>query len=82
VFIFDIWRVFASLMPVIGWGISVFFPENSSEGYLLLSIILGVILFIAIKDEVPKGGGKESKLFVTGALLYSAILLSAAWLGR
>jgi hypothetical protein len=43
---------------------------------------VGVILFNAIKDEVPKGGGKESKLFVTGALLYSAILLSAAWLGR
>ncbi len=74
-------RYFASLMPIIGWGLSVFFPESHSVGYLLLAVILGVILFNSIKDTVPKGGGKDPVLFVAGALLYSALLLTAAWLG-
>jgi len=74
-------RFLAGLMPIVGWGLSVIFPENPSEGYLLLALVLGVILFNAIKDEVPKGGGKESRLFVVGALLYSGILIAAAWLG-
>ena len=74
-------RYFASVLPLAGWGISVFFPENPSEGYLLLGLILGVVLFNAIKDAVPKGGGKDSRLFVFGALLYSVLLLVAAWLG-
>jgi hypothetical protein len=72
-------RFLASLMPIIGWGISVFFPENPSEGYLLLALVLGVILFNSIKDEVPKGGGKDSKLFVIGAVMYAVILIAAAW---
>ncbi|MCW4019341.1 MAG: hypothetical protein NWF00_11805 [Candidatus Bathyarchaeota archaeon] len=72
-------RYLASLMPIIGWGLSVFFPENPSEGYLLLGVLLGVILFNAIKDAVPKGGGKNASLFVSGAVLYSALLLVGAW---
>jgi hypothetical protein len=73
-------RYFASAMPLAGWGFSVFFPENPSEGYLLLGLILGVVLYNAIKDAVPKWGGKDSRLFVFGALLYSILLLLAAWL--
>ena len=73
-------RYFASAMPIAGWGLSVFFPENPSEGYLLLGLILGVVLYNAIKDRVPKWGGKDSKLFVLGALLYAILLLFAAWL--
>jgi len=73
-------RYFAGLMPLVGWCFSVFFPENPSGGYLLLGLILGVVLFNAIKDAVPKGGGKDTKLFVTGALLYSILLLLGAWL--
>jgi zinc transporter ZupT len=73
-------RYFASMLPLVGWGISVFFPENPSEGYLLLGVILGVILFNAVKDAVPKSGGKNSSLFVSGALIYSVLLLVAAWL--
>jgi len=73
-------RYFASVMPLAGWGLSLFFPQNPSEGYLLLGLILGVILFNAVKDAVPKGGGKDSILFVLGAVLYSCLLLAAAWL--
>ena len=74
-------RYFASVSPLVGWGISVFFPENSSEGYLLLGVILGVILFNAVKDEVPKSEGKNYGLFVAGASIYSALLILAAWVG-
>jgi hypothetical protein len=73
-------RYFASVLPLIGWGISIFFPENPSEGYLLLGVILGVILFNAVKDAVPKGGGKDPSLFISGAIIYSTLLLVAAWL--
>lgn len=74
-------RYVASVLPLVGWGISLFFPENPSEGYLLLGIILGVILFNAIKDSVPRNEAKNSSLFVSGALIYSVLLLVAAWLG-
>jgi hypothetical protein len=74
-------RYLAGILPLVGWGISVFFPENPSEGYLLLGVILGVILFNAVKDEVPKSEGKNYSLFVAGALIYSALLIVGAWLG-
>jgi hypothetical protein len=74
-------RYFAGILPLVGWGISVFFPENPSEGYLLLGVILGVILFNAVKDEVPKSEGKNYGLFVAGALIYSTLLILAAGLG-
>lgn len=73
-------RFFAGILPLIGWGISVFFPENPSEGYLLLGLILGVILFNAVKDAFPKGEGENPGLFISGALLYSFLLLLGAWL--
>ncbi len=73
-------RYIASLMPLIGWALSLAFPENISEGYLLLALISGIILFNAIKDEVPKGGGKNSTIFIAGAVAYSVLLLIAAWL--
>jgi len=74
-------RYLAGILPLAGWGISVFFPENPSEGYLLLGLIIGVILFNAVKDEVPKSEGKNYGLFVAGALIYSSLLIVAAWLG-
>ena len=67
-------------MPLIGWGISVFLPENPSEGYLLLALVSGIVLFNAIKTEVPNRGGKNSGVFIAGALFYSALLLIIAWL--
>jgi len=67
-------------MPLIGWGISLFFPENPSEGYVLLALVSGIVLFNAIKNEVPKGGGKNSGIFIAGALFYSVLLLIIAWL--
>ena len=73
-------RYAASLMPIIGWGISMFFPENPSEGYLLLALVSGIVLFNAIKNEVPNRGGKNSGIFIAGTLFYSVLLLIIAWL--
>jgi len=73
-------RYVASVMPLIGWGLSMIFPENLAEAYLLLALISGILLFNAIKDEVPRGGGQNSVIFVAGALFYSVLLFIAAWL--
>ena len=50
------------------------------EGYVLLALVSGIILFNAIKNEVPKGGGRNSDIFIAGALFYSVLLLIIAWL--
>ena len=73
-------RYVASLMPIIGWGISAIFPENQSTGYVLLALISGIVLFNAINNEVPKGGKKNSGIFIAGALFYSVLLLIVVWL--
>jgi hypothetical protein len=72
-------RYAASLMPIIGWGISMLFPENPSEAYVLLALVSGIVLFNAISNEVPKGGGKNWGIFIAGALFYSVLLLIVAW---
>jgi len=72
-------RYAASLMPIIGWGISMLFPENPSEAYVLLALVSGIVLFSSISNEVPKGGGKNWGIFIAGALFYSVLLLIVAW---
>lgn len=76
----SIGRYFAGIAPLVGWGISLFLPENQSEGYLILAIITGVILFNSIKNEIPSANDKNAKTFILGASVTSLILFIAAWL--
>jgi len=50
------------------------------EGYVLLALVSGIVLFNAIKNEVPNRSGKNSGIFIAGALFYSVLLLIIAWL--
>ncbi|HLN46253.1 MAG TPA: hypothetical protein VK209_11160 [Candidatus Sulfotelmatobacter sp.] len=74
-------RYIAAFMPIIGWSLSVIFPERLAEAYVLLALVSGVILYHSIKNEVPTVARDQSlSLFVIGAVFYSSILLAHALL--
>ncbi|NJD76460.1 MAG: hypothetical protein FIB08_05105 [Candidatus Methanoperedens sp.] len=68
-------RYILSIMPLIGWFLSVLFPERQSEAAVLLAFIAGAVLFNVIKDEVPGAERGEPKFFVAGSLIYSGVLI-------
>lgn len=69
-------RFIAAGVPILGWALSVLFPERLAEAYVLLALISGVILYHSIKNEVPSALQEQSlKLFIVGAVVYTVILL-------
>ncbi len=68
-------RYILSTMPLIGWSLSILFPERQSEAAVLLAFIAGAVLFNVIKDEVPGAERGEPKFFVAGSLIYSGVLI-------
>ena len=73
-------RYLLALMPLLGWSLSILFPERTSEAYVLLAFIAGAVLFNVIKDEVPNSGTGKPVSFFTGALLYSGLILILPWI--
>ncbi|MEL7669528.1 hypothetical protein [Methanobacterium sp.] len=73
-------RYLLALMPILGWSLSILFPERTSEAYVLLAFIAGAVLFNVIKDEVPNSGTGKPLSFFTGALLYSGLILILPWI--
>ncbi len=73
-------RYLLALMPILGWILSILFPERTSEAYVLLAFIAGAVLFNVIKDEVPSLGTGKPLSFFTGALLYSGLILILPWI--
>ncbi len=73
-------RYALAFMPLIGWGLSLLFPERESEAYVLLAFIAGAVLFNVIKDEIPRLGTGKPVFFFLGATLYSIILLLLPWI--
>jgi hypothetical protein len=76
----NIGRYAAGVAPLLGWGISIFFPENQSEGYLILAMVTGVVLFNSIKNEIPASSDKNAKMFFLGASVTAILLFLVAWL--
>jgi hypothetical protein len=69
-------RFVAAVVPFVGWGLSLLYPERLAEAYVLLALISGVILYHSIKNEVPSAYQKQSlSLFIVGAVFYTVILL-------
>ena len=73
-------RYLLAIMPILGWSLSVLFPEGESEAYVLLAFVAGAVLFNVIKDEVPRLGTGKPLFFFVGALLYSGLILILPWL--
>ena len=73
-------RYTLALMPLLGWFLSVLFPEGESEAYVLLAFIAGAVLFNVIKDEVPRLGTGKPAFFFVGAILYSGLILILPWI--
>jgi len=74
-------RYILAIIPILGWSLSVLFPERVSEAYVLLAFVAGVVLFNVIKDEIPSIGRGKPLWFFAGALFYSVILLMIPWVG-
>ncbi|MCW4006055.1 MAG: hypothetical protein NWF04_05615 [Candidatus Bathyarchaeota archaeon] len=73
----SIGRYIAALIPLIAWLVSVIFPEGITQAYFMLALVSGVILYHAIRSEVPNINRKKSlALFITGALIYSILLIA------
>ncbi|MCW3999168.1 MAG: hypothetical protein NWE93_02905 [Candidatus Bathyarchaeota archaeon] len=72
-------RYVLSAVPLVGWVASLFFPESIAEAYVLLAFISGVILYHAIRGELPTTLRRTSIVFfLVGALVYAAILVGHA----
>jgi len=73
-------RYVAAVIPLVGWGLSWLFPERLAEAYVLLALISGVILYNAIRNEVPSAQRRQSiKIFLAGAVFYTVVLLIHAF---
>ncbi|MCW4022883.1 MAG: hypothetical protein ACOWW1_09310 [archaeon] len=73
-------RYVAGLAPLVGWVLSVFFPENQSEGYIILAVVTGAVLFNSIKNEIPSTTESNVKMFFVGASITAITLFIVAWL--
>jgi hypothetical protein len=73
-------RYLAGLAPLVGWFLSIFFPENQSEGYIILAVVTGAVLFNAIKKEIPSTADSNVKIFFVSASVTAITLFVIAWL--
>ncbi len=73
-------RYLLAIMPIIGWSLSILFPEKESEAYVLLAFMAGAVLFNVIKDEIPRLGTGKPLFFFVGAVLYSGLILVLPWI--
>lgn len=72
-------RYIIGAAPLIGWIASMLLPESIAEAYVLLAFVSGVILYHAIKDELPTTLKKSGlAFFLIGALLYAALIIGHA----
>jgi hypothetical protein len=72
-------RYVTALVPLLGWVASVLWPETIAQAYILLAFISGVILYHAIRNELPTNFRRSSiTFFLLGAGLYAALLIGHA----
>jgi zinc transporter ZupT len=62
---------------LLGVLFAIFFPLSPVTYYALLSFIIGVLLYVVIRDLLPEDEGGSPAYFVMGILLYSLLLLFA-----
>jgi zinc transporter ZupT len=68
---------------VVGWGAATFFaPTSSVTVSVLLAFLAGSVLFNVFKEEFPSAARRSSfPWFLTGLLLYAALLFAVTLLG-
>ncbi|XHH10003.1 MAG: hypothetical protein ACFCUE_05060 [Candidatus Bathyarchaeia archaeon] len=72
-------RYVGAAIPLVGWAISMLFPEHLAEVYVLLALISGTILYTSIKNEIPSESRKQSlAFFLVGSAFYAVLLLAHA----
>jgi hypothetical protein len=75
----SIGRYVGAALPIVGWTVSIIFPEHLAEVYILLALISGTILYTSIKNEIPSETKKQSlTFFLVGSTFYAILLLAHA----
>jgi hypothetical protein len=65
--------------PLLGWYLGSHFEEPGIGYSALLGLVGGGIILNVIKEELPEQREGRFSVFVAGALLYSALLLTLAY---
>jgi hypothetical protein len=68
-------RFFLAGALILGWAlVAIFAPSSTILVVLLTAFLSGSILLNVFKEELPSGRRSSFRWFLTGALLYSALL--------
>ena len=69
------YRILGSLGPIVGVIISLFLITDKETLFLVLSISVGAILYIVVRDMIPLGREGKPIYFVSGALITVLVTL-------
>ncbi len=70
-----VYRILGSVGPIIGVIVSLFLITDKETLFLVLSISVGAILYIVVRDMIPLGREGKPIFFVLGALIAVLVTL-------
>ena len=70
-----LYRILGAISPIIGSIIGLFLIVNRTSLFLVLSISVGVIMYIVVRDMIPLGREGKPIYFVSGAMITILITL-------
>jgi ZIP family zinc transporter len=68
-------RIMQTLGPIIGAIIGLLLIENETQLYLVFAVTMGFILYIIVRDMIPRGKEGKSIYFAAGVLITIAITI-------
>jgi len=68
-------RFLQSVGPIVGAFLGLLMIANKTQLFLIFSVTMGVILYIVIRDMIPRGKEGKPIYFVAGALITIATAL-------
>lgn len=75
----EVGRYVMAAIPLLGWAASVLWPETIATAYIMLAFVSGVILYHALRNELPSSFRRNSwAFFLLGAALYTVLLIGHA----
>lgn len=70
-------KVFLSLSTLFGVLLALYFEIPFVLQHILLAFVLGVLLFMVIREVLPKNRRVDTFSFITGVLFYAIVIISS-----